>query len=150
MRRRLATACAMGLLPFLVSCSSSHDDGYCSALKSDRSTILSLSSSATDKDTDYLSRTLTVFTRLQKASPSELRDEWDTLVYAWQNLVDVVRRTGIDPSSYNPKHPPASLSAQDRRDLRDVSAALASPRVLDAVRGITDQAEHACKVNLSP
>jgi hypothetical protein len=150
---RLATpACAVALLAGLLVGCGGDDDGadgaYCSTLKEERAELTRLADRAGDPGTDVLTPTLEALGRLRAASPSDLRDEWDTLYYAWDAMVDAVEEAGVEPGDYRPGQTPDGVSAADARRLGEVAAELSSTRVVDASRGLEDQARQVCGVEL--
>ncbi len=151
-RRLAASLAALALLTVpLAGCGG--DDGgpegaYCSTLKDEKKTLASLADQAAEPGKDVLTPTLAALGRLRKASPQELRDEWDTVYYAWQGLVDAVEEAGVDPGDYRPGRTPSGVSAADARRLAEVAAELGSGRVVDASRGLEDHAQQVCDVEL--
>jgi hypothetical protein len=143
--RLLALVCVAVLL---TGCSSKQD-GYCGVLKDEKAALGKLASAARDKDPNYLTDALAVFETMRKAAPDDLRDEWDTVVFAWSDLVDVLKRAGVDPKDFDPAKRPAGVSAETFAEIRTVAAKLSSTRVLDAVSGINQQAKDACQTDLA-
>jgi hypothetical protein len=69
--------------------------------------------------------------------------------YAWDAMVDAVRKAGVDPADYRPGRTPKGVSAADAERLGQVAAQLGSPRVVEASRGLEDHARQVCGVELS-
>ncbi|GAA1911379.1 hypothetical protein [Nocardioides marmoribigeumensis] len=149
---RLAAAlCGLLVLAGLTGCGGdgdSRDSAYCSTLKDERKQLADLAAQAGKPGTDVLTPTAEALGRLRDAAPHDLRDEWDTVYYAWSGLVDAVKQAGVDPGDYRPGRTPAGVSAADARRLGEVAAELSSPRVVDASRGLEDQARQVCHVEL--
>ena len=122
---------------------------YCTTLAEERSGLTGLADRAGEPGTDVLSPTLDAFGRLREASPRTLRDEWDTVYYAWEGLLDAVRAAGVDPSDYRPGETPDGVSRDDARRLAEVAAELASERVVEATQGLEDHAREVCDVELT-
>jgi hypothetical protein len=129
----------------LAACGDAEDD-YCNALASEKKELTELADRGTG---DVLTPTAKAFERLQAAAPDEVKDEWDTVVGAYGVLVDTIDELGVDPSTYDPEHPPADVSGADQRRLVTAAAALDSQRVTDAVKGIEDHARTVCDVDFS-
>lgn len=144
-----AALLAVLLGALLTACSGDGDDGYCSLLDTESKALNDLADQSAAKDPDYLTDALALFQRLRKAAPADLRDEWDTVTFAWSDLVEALDEAGIEPGEFDPGKRPDSVSAADFAHVRDVAAKLASVRVLDAVSGINDHAQQACEVDLS-
>jgi hypothetical protein len=136
------------LAALLVGCSSEQGD-YCGALKDEKAAFTRLAAAAESKDPGYLSDALALFERMRTVAPSELRDEWDTVVFAWSDVVDALDAAGIESEAFDPDKRPDGVSAAQFANVRAVAAKLASARVLDAVGGINDYAKEACDVDLS-
>jgi len=152
MLRPVATAVALTVLAAPLAACGGGDDGsdsgYCSTLRDEKAALARLADQAGEPGKDVLTPTLESLGRLRTASPSSLRDEWDTVYYAWDALVDAVRRAGVDPADYRPGSTPDGVSAADARRLGQVAAELTSPRVVDASRGLEDHAQQVCDVEL--
>ena len=148
----LRSLAALPLLTALLSgCGGgdSAESAYCSTLKDEKKVLARLADRAGEPGTDVLTPTLESIGRLRKASPRELRDEWDTVYYAWEAMVDAVEEAGVDPADYRPGKTPAGVSADDARRLGEVAAQLDSARVVEASRGLEDHAREVCDVELS-
>jgi hypothetical protein len=129
----------------LMGCSDP-EEGYCETLAAEQGELTELA----ERDSgDVLSPTAASFQRLQEAAPEELRDEWDTVVGAYQVLKETIDELGVDPDSYDPEAPPDDLADAAVRRLATAAGALGSTRVLDAVRGIEDHARTVCDVDFS-
>jgi hypothetical protein len=140
------TAVAAAVLALgLVGCSDP-EEGYCETLAAEQEELTELA----ERDSgDVLSPTAASFQRLQSEAPEELRDEWDTVVGAYQVLTETIDELGVDPESYDPEAPPDDLSDGEVRRLATAAGALGSTRVVDAVRGIEDHARTVCDVDFS-
>jgi hypothetical protein len=151
MRALAVPVCGLLLVTGVLSgCGSDDgsDSSYCSTLKDERTELTKLAGRASEPGTDVLTPTLDALGRLRKASPGDLRDEWDTVYYAWSSMVDAVEKAGVDPGDYRPGRIPEGVSAADARRLGEVAAQLTSPRVVEASRGLEDQARQVCHVEL--
>jgi hypothetical protein len=151
--RRLALpACGLVLAAgLLTACGGADDkgaDGYCGTLKDEKAVLARLADQAGEPGKDVLTPTLGALGRLREAAPRELRDEWDTVYYAWDAMVDAVEEAGVDPADFRPGRTPEGVSAADARRLGEVAAQLGSARVVDASRGLEDQATQVCGVEL--
>jgi hypothetical protein len=141
---------ALLLAPLLVTgCSDAGGgDGYCEALAAEQKTLDDL---ADDPDAagNALSSTVASFERLRAAAPDSLKDEWETVVVAYEAFVDAVQGAGIDPGGYDPDHPPRGVSRAEADRLASFAAKLGSPRVLAATTGIEEHAKEVCHVDFS-
>jgi hypothetical protein len=132
----------------LTGCGGDPGEDYCEALREERRVLDDLAEDATEKQTDVLTPTLESLRRLRDDAPSELDDEYATVVYAWENLVEAVEEAGVDPSEFRPDRTPKGVDPRTARRLRATAAALGSPRVTEATRGIEDHAQQVCEVDL--
>jgi hypothetical protein len=83
---------------------------------------------------------------LADQAPSDLKDEWRTLVNALEGLRDALDEAGLEPADLGEGGGlPAGLSREDRRTVRGAASVLASPEVVSATRGIEQQALDVCK-----
>lgn len=150
-RLRLVTplaVLAVGLASLGACSPGASPEDYCPVLRQERSTLHDLGDAARSQDPSYLTETLDVFELLRKASPDELRDEWDTVTFAWADLVDVVHDTGLDLAGFDPGKRPAGMSRRDFERVRSTAVELGSLRVRDALTGITQHAREVCGVDL--
>lgn len=140
------TAVALVLAASALTGCTSQQEAYCEALAEEQEQLTRLADDATEGGEDVLTPTLESFDRLRAESPDELRDEWDTLVAAYESLADAVQSTGIDPGDYSPDDPPPGLSKAERERLEGVASKLASFRVTEATLGIEQHATEVCDV----
>lgn len=133
----------------LTACSSDPDEAYCEALREQKQELSELAGQAGKAGTDVLGPTLTSLRALEDEAPSELEDEYSTVVNAWEALLEAVGAAGIDPAEYDRKETLRELDPADARRLRQTADALASPRVVDASAGIEDHAAQVCGVDFT-
>jgi hypothetical protein len=145
---RCTTTAVALLAVLLVGGCADEGENYCDALVEEQTTLTDLADSSVDGE-DVLGPTLESFQTLQSEAPEELLDEWDTLVVAYQALVDAVDAAGIDPADYDPEKPPDDLSANDADRLAAVASKLRSTRVNQAAGGIQDHAREVCEVEFT-
>ena len=145
--RRTAAVLALALAVAPLTACGADEPDYCSTLKSEQKTLTSLADRADERKGDVLTPTLAAFDRLRAAAPQQLSDEWDTVVFAYRALADAVKEAGVDPADYRPGKRPPGVTAAQARHLASVAAELDSPRVIDAVVGIEDQARQVCDVD---
>ncbi len=130
----------------LGGCGGDPEDQYCSAVRDEKPTLDRLARESKKADTDVVTPTLAAFERLQEQAPPELSDEYQTVVFAYQDLVEAIDHAGIDPQGYRPGKRPPGLSDLEARQLAAVAAKLSSPHVTDAVAGIEQHAKEVCQV----
>ena len=149
MRRILMAATLAALVGGgLAGCGgSTPEEEYCSALEDARADLVALALTSGEEEGDYLEPTLRIFEELRQEATADLRDEWDTVVFAWRDLVEVVEETGVDPTTFDPATKPDDLSQEEFDRIRDVGAELGSERVRDAGRDISSHAQDVCDVS---
>jgi hypothetical protein len=102
---------------------------YCAALEDRQQSLADLAQASGEPDADLFADGLAVFEALRAQAPGDLRDEWDTYVFAWQGVADAFERA-------------------DARGIEDAAAGLRSDRVVEAGRGIEQHARDVCEVDL--
>jgi len=138
---------ALLTLAGLAGCAST-TERYCGTLEDERQTLTDLAKASGRPDGDLFVDSLALFGKLRDASPDDVRDEWDTFVFAWEGMVDAFDRAGLSPAGYTPGETPPGVSAEQVDAITDASANLGSRRVLDAGTGIEQHARDVCDVDL--
>ena len=98
MRRTLALLVAGALLTGATGCSQSADDrreAYCVQVKKDSTT---LSKGVAEGGPGAFLDVLPTLRGLARKAPSDLNDEWQTLLNALTGLQDALDATGLEPS----------------------------------------------------
>ena len=149
--RALAIAAA-GLLVSASVTSCSHGASYCGTLKQDRKQLAALSAQtagSSGKGSRALTRTVALLSDLRDQSPSDIRDDWDTLVQAMQGLADAVKASGADPAEFRGGRRPAGVTEGQLRAVQQAAAELQATPVEQATKSIEQHALDVCKVDLS-
>jgi hypothetical protein len=145
-----AVLAGLVLTGLLTGCSDDPEAGYCDALRSSRSDLVrGLQGGAGSGAGSGAETALGVMKKLKAAAPSELQDEWDTVVFAYEDLVSAVEATGAPIDDFGAKTRPEGVTPQQWRQVRGFAAKLSSARVIDAARGIEDHARQVCDVDLA-
>lgn len=149
-RRRRAPLAALGVILATTSLTACADetDRYCDELTEQRKTLSDLASRSGEPGEDVLDDTLQVWRGLRDEAPGDIEDEWTTLVYALEGLVEAFRAAGTTPAEYDPASPPPGVSDAEARNLEDAAAALVSERVTAAGDSVEQHARDVCKVDL--
>ena len=145
MRRRVALAVAAALLSGATGCSETADDrreAYCDQVKKDSTT---LSKGVAEGGPRAFLDVLPTLQGLAKKAPSDLKDEWQTLLNALTGLQDALDATGLEPGDIQDGTLPKDLSRADRTRVRDAASVLTTPEVVAATRGIEQHALDICK-----
>lgn len=143
MIRRLAAATAAALtLPLLTSCGG---QSYCQAVTSHQAGLGAL---AQGGSRTALLRALPVFEDLQSKAPSDVADDWQLLVTRITALETALTNAHVDPSSYDPAHPPAGVSAEQRTLIRRAAAAVGAADTAQALADLQQEALDVCHTPL--
>lgn len=148
MTRRPATvaatvAAALLVLPLLAGCG--HGQSYCDAVQDHQSDLGSIVSGG---DRAALIQALPIFEDLQGKAPDDVADDWELLVTRIKALDTALKDAGADPSTYDVKHPPAGLSAEDRGLIRRAAAQLAASDTQQAFATVQQEVLDVCHVPL--
>lgn len=127
---------------------SSPTESYCGALEDEKDTLTGLAQSSGEPGGDMFDDSLTVFEDLRDEAPEDIRDEWDTFVFAWQGVADAFDAAGIGPQDYEPGATPPGVSEDQAQAIEDAAATLRSARVVEAGKGLEQHARDVCKVDL--
>jgi hypothetical protein len=133
------------LLAGALSGCASQEDTYCDAVKQHQTELGRI---ADEGGPDALLKELPTLESLAGEAPSDIKDEWQTVVTAVRALDQAFDDAGVDPATYDAKHPPADLSDDDRRQIESAASDLGSDSVLAATGGIEQEALDICKTPL--
>jgi len=114
---------------------------YCATVDDHRGLI----ASATEKGaTTGLISALPSFEALRDKAPSDIKDDWDTVIAAITDLVDTLHQVGVDPASYDRSHPPANLSKHDQGLIDAAAERLGSDTTRQALSAVDQEARDVC------
>lgn len=143
-RRTLASVMGTVLVASLAGCATD-TERYCDTLSERKQTLTDL---AVARDGDVLGQTLDVLRDLRDEAPSDIEDEWSTLVFAYETLADAFDAAGTSPGDYDPAAPPEGVTEQQVQRIEGAAAELRSGRVMQAADGLEQHARDVCKVDL--
>jgi hypothetical protein len=143
---RLWGAAAVLTLVPLAGCGHGHS--YCDAVRDHQSDLGSIARAPTGSDRAGLLQALPIFEDLQAKSPDDVTDDWQVLVTRLRALHAALDRAGVDPTTYDPKHPPAGLSAEDRVLIRRAAAELAASDTQQALDTVQQEVLDVCHTPL--
>jgi hypothetical protein len=132
----------------VAGCSGDPEEEYCAQLKEEQKQLNELAGDAAEPGADVLTPTLESLQRLREVAPDVLNDEYSTVVYAWENLVEAVEEAGVDPADFRPGKTPEGVDRNTARQLAATAAELSAPRITQATAGIEDHATQVCDVDL--
>jgi hypothetical protein len=140
MRGRAALAAALLVTPLLTGCGGG-GKGYCQTVGDHESEIASTMRS--DPRTGALAL-LPAFEDLRDAAPDDVADDWQLLVTRVTALRDALDDAGVEPTSYDPAHPPSGLTSEERARIRRVAAQLAAPDTVQALGTVQQEVLDVC------
>lgn len=130
----------------LTGCGGDPQAAYCDAVDEHRAELGELLGSG---GPDALLRALPVFRDLAGQAPSDLRDEWRTVVDAVEGLSDALDEAGVDPATYDRDSPPADVTDAQRDAIDAAASELSSDATVTAFEGVQQQAKDVCGTPLS-
>jgi hypothetical protein len=131
----------------LTGCAS-QTETYCDTLADRREELTDLAVRSDEPGTEVLEETLAIWRDLHDEAPDDIADEWSTLVFGLEGLVDAFDAAGTDPGEFDPASPPPGVSDAEADRLQDAAAELASPRVATAGEAVEQHARDVCDVDL--
>lgn len=142
-RRRLPAVLGAVLVVSLAGCAD-EQERYCGSLQEEKQTLTDLSGRTDD---EVLDDTIEVFRDLQGRAPDDIRDEWSTVVFAYEALAEAFDDAGVSPSEME-GGAPDGLSEEQAERIEGAAAKLRTPRVMGAADAIEQHARDVCKVDL--
>ncbi len=130
------------LVATLVGCQSDPFADYCDEVATQQKPI---SEALGEGGPTALMKALPSFEALREKSPSDLRDEWDTVVTRIENLVEALDEADVDPETYNADDPPEGLSSEAKARIDAAADQVASTAMASALSGVQQQARDVCK-----
>lgn len=143
MSLRAALGAGLLIAPLLAGCGGGKS--YCETVKAHQEEIGSVMRS--DSRTGAL-QLLPAFEDLAGKAPHDVQDDWQLLVTRITALHDALKDAGVDPSTYDSKHPPAGLTPAERARIRQAAAQLAAPDALQALGSVQQEVLDVCHTPL--
>jgi hypothetical protein len=147
MRRAALLVRALSLVLLLpaTACSDPQSD-YCEAVEGHQKELSDILGKG---GPTALLEALPIFEELEQKAPRDIRDEWDTVIGALHSLKKALEDAGVDPATYDSKHPPPGLSKSERERIEAAASDVADPRTSAALTGVDQQARDVCKTPLT-
>lgn len=149
-------ACAAVSLLSLAGCGSDDDDpyaiperfqAYCEEVEARQVQISD--ALASGGEASGLIKALPSFEALAAEAPDDIADDWGVVVDRIHDLVGALDAAGVDPDTYDRRHPPSGLE-KDQKDAIDAAAvALVSETTAQAMGSVQQQARDVCKTPLA-
>ena len=143
MKVAVASLMTAALVPVVAGCG--HGQSYCDAVRDHQSDLGSIASRG---DRTALIQALPVFEDLRAKAPDDVADDWDLLVSRIQALDTALTNGDVDPATYDPRNPPAGLSAADRSAIRSAAAQLAASDTEGALTAVQQEVLDVCHTPL--
>ena len=144
--RSTVTALLLVAAGLLSGCGGDDVEGYCSDLAEQQRPINRLARDG--GGSRLVTEGLEIFGPLREEAPGDVRDEWDTLVFALQGLSDAIEDAGTTPGQLARSGQPKGVTDEELALVQDAAVELASDRVQDAGAGIEQHARDVCQVDL--
>ena len=144
--RVTAPAYLLVVVGLLSGCRGDDVEGYCADLSEKRQAIAALSRDGSGAR--LVTEGLEIFEPLRDRAPGDVRDEWDTLVFALRGLADAIADAGTTPGELARSGQPDGVTDDELALVRDAAVELASDRVQNAGTGIEQHAQDVCGVDL--
>lgn len=141
-RRVAAVAAAVLLLPLLAGCGS---ESYCDAVKAHQA---GLGSIAQGGGQTALLQALPMFEDLRGRAPDDVAHDWQLLVTRIAALQTALADAHVDPATYDPKHPPAGMTDEQRTAVRTAAAGIAAADTQQALSDLQQEVLDVCQTPL--
>ncbi len=99
--------------------------------------------------TSGLIKALPSFESLAEMAPDDIADDWEVVIGRIHDLVDALDAAGLDPDTYDRRHPPAGLDPAQRDAIDAAAVALVSDATGSAMNSVQQQARDVCKAPLA-
>ena len=100
-------------------------------------------------ETTGLIKALPSFEALAAKAPDDIVDDWEVVIERIDELVAALEAAGVDPETYDRRHPPAGLDRQDRDSIDAAATALVSATTGHAMSSVEQHARDVCKTQLA-
>jgi hypothetical protein len=134
----------LALALVLTGCASQKEK-YCDAVKQHQQELGKILG---DGSPDALLKALPILRDMAADAPEDIKDEWQIVVSALDRLQKALDDAGVDPATYDRKHPPAGLSQADKDAIDAAAAGLTSPATVDAFNGVDQEIKDVCGIPL--
>jgi len=140
---RAALVVGLLIVPLLAGCGGGKS--YCEAVKAHQEENGSVMRSNARTGALQL---LPAFEDLAGKAPDDVKDDWQLLVTRITALHDALQDAGVDPATYDSKHPPAGLSPAERTRISRAAGQLAAPDAVRALGSVQQEVLDVCHTPL--
>jgi len=144
--RYAAAALALVLTAAALAGCGDRYSGYCSSVSDHQE---QLAQTLGQGGGAALFQALPTLTDLRDKAPADIRGDWDQLVTSIQGLQSALQAAGVDPSTYDRKHPPAGVTAAQKAQIDAAARALGGADTTAAAERIQDEVRDVCHTPLS-
>jgi hypothetical protein len=147
--RVAALLCAVLVATGLTSCAGT--PSYCSTLKSDQKQLKRLASESAkpgSTGSKALDGTVRLLSTLRDRAPSDISDDWETLVNALKGLDDAINASGAAPGDFGAGKKPKGITEGQYQSVQQAAAELQATPVQQSSTSIEQHALEVCKVDL--
>jgi hypothetical protein len=140
--RPAALAALALVVPLLTGCGG---QDYCETVRAHQSELGSIANAGSP--TGAL-QALPILQALQSKAPGDVQDDYQLVVTRIQALQQALDDAGVNPSTYDAKHPPANVSSAERKRILDAAAQLAASDTVQALATIQQEVLDVCHTPL--
>jgi len=141
MRAAGLAACLL-VVPLLTGCGGKD---YCATVRDRQSDLGSIAGAGAP--TGAL-QALPILQELADRAPGDVQEDYRLVIGRIEDLRDALDAAGVDPSSYDPKEPPAGLDPAGRQRIRRAAAGLAADDTVQALGAIQQEVLDVCHTPL--
>lgn len=145
-RPALVALCLVLLAPLAAACGD--DDpasAYCDEVSAKQQELTEILEADAP---DVLIRALDIFRTLRDKAPGDVSDEWQQVIRSIEALDDALHDAGVDPATYDRKHPPGDLTRAEKARIDAAARELGSKTTSDAFQGIKQEVKDVCHTEL--
>jgi hypothetical protein len=140
------TAAGTLVVSTLAGCGGDPTDGYCGAVRDHQQELGRIVGSG---DQDALLQAADILRDLRDKAPGDIRDEYQQVVSSADALRDAADAAGVDPATYDRRHPPAGLSAAEKARIDAAAKQVGSAATLAAFQDIDQEVRDVCQTPLT-
>lgn len=145
--RTATTIGALVLVGVLAGCGE--DDPfqtYCDEVDAQQAELTEI---LADQRPSGLIEALPHFEALAEKAPSDIRDDWSTVIGGIEGLAVALEDAGVEPEDYDRANPPGHVTDEQRKAIDRASKRLSRPETVEALESVQQQARDVCKQPLS-
>ncbi|WP_151082081.1 hypothetical protein [Nocardioides cynanchi] len=142
-RGAVAAAALVLALPVLTGCG--RGTSYCGTVRSHQAELGTIIQSG---GRGALLQALPIFEALQGAAPSDVADDWQLLVTRITALRTALTDAHVDPTTYDPRHPPSGVTSAQRTAILRAAAGVGAADSRQALADLQQEVLDVCHTPL--